>query len=118
MVVRILISIFTGVGFYVALVITVLRPYVPFATKKILLWNVVLLNSIGRPAPLYYFPDGTPIYDGSFGLMGYSWSSVLSGFVIYPLLIFVFISAVTGLLRRWRAQEVPAAELPPSPPTF
>jgi len=114
MVLKILISIFVGCGFYITLVINVLRPYVPFATKKFLLWNVILLNSIGRQAPRYYLPDGTPVYDGNFGIMGYSWLSVLSGFVIYPIIIFVLISVIGRLIAN---QKVVATD-PPPPPMF
>lgn len=114
---KVLISIVFGIIFYAVLVVTCLRPFVPFALKKVFLWNIILLNSVGRQKPLWYLPDGTPVYDGNFGVMGFSWQSVLSGFVIYPILIFIGISIFEKLLRRLRKAEAYEGE-PPPPPKF
>ena len=89
---RILISIVAGCVFYAGLLFIIFRLIIASAMSpivfRILLWNVILFGFWGRGAPVGSGPDGSPIYDASAGLLGFSWESILTGFVIYPMVIF------------------------------
>lgn len=89
---RILLSIFAGWLIAGALI------FIAFiaASKKIamiLLWNVGLFVALAGNGPLLgYDAQGNPMYEGTpvhfvFGLLG-----ILSGFLIYPMIVFVILS--------------------------
>jgi hypothetical protein len=93
---RVLISIVAGVTFYALLLFAAFRfiSLWPPRVVSVLLWNASLFQSWGRGEPVGYMPDGAPVYDGMIGVLGQTWESILTGFVIYPILFFI---GLTGL---------------------
>src|SRR6476619_1411481 len=91
-VLRAIISILVGCGAYVVLLVSVFRFHPPVWISRGLLWNVSLFSFVGRGEPIGRMPNGEPVYDGAAGIAGHSYESILTGFVIYPLIVFVAIS--------------------------
>jgi hypothetical protein len=96
---RALISLICGGGFYCVLIFSVFRFQPPRWIAQLLLWNIMLFQSFGRGEPIGYMPDGAPVYDGTVGFAGLPYESIFTGFVIYPILVFVLIS-ILGAKRR------------------
>jgi hypothetical protein len=92
LILRALISLICGSGFYCALLFSVFRFHPPGWISRTLIWNVIIFSFLGRGEPIGYMPDGAPIYDGSVGFLGFTDESILTGFVIYPVLTFAIIS--------------------------
>lgn len=96
---RIIGALVFGIAFYLGLLFMVFR-FAPSAMiTKVLLWNLILFNFLGRGAPVGYMPTGEPIYDGAIGFGGFSVESILTGFIIYPVLVFLILTRVNRLRR-------------------
>ena len=94
-----LVSLIYGGILYSALLFAIFRFHPPFWVTRMMSWNVIVFSFLGRGEPIGYMPNGAPVYDGSVGFLGVSYASILTGFVIYPILIFILIS-VLGWRRR------------------
>ena len=94
---RIIGALVFGSVFYVGLLFTVFRFALPFLITKVLLWNLIVFNFLGRGAPVGYMPTGEPIYDGATGYGGFSVESILTGFIIYPILVFLILTTVSKI---------------------
>ena len=96
---RILLSLVIGSGFYAFLLFMVFRFRLPRVVKAVLMWNINLFSFLGRGDPIGYMPNGAPIYDGSVGLLGMTTESILTGFIIYPAWVFIWLSVFRWLRR-------------------
>lgn len=97
---RIIAALIFGSAFYAGLLFTVFRFALPLAIKKILVWNIIVFRFVGRGDPVDYMPNGSPIYDGSSGYLGFSVESILTGFIIYPVFIFVILTVLDKVRTR------------------
>ena len=59
-----------------------------------------MFASFDRGNPVGYLANGEPVYDGAVGILGYSYASIASGFIVYPILFFLVISMITRFSRR------------------
>lgn len=90
-----------GSAFYAALLFTVFRFALPLVVTKVLVWNIIAFNFLGRGSPVGYLSNGDPIYDGDSTYGGFSLASILTGFIIYPVLIFL----VLMIVRKFRSKQ-------------
>jgi hypothetical protein len=97
---RIIFSLILGAIFYALILVAAFRFPIVIVKAPFLLWNVKLFSFVGRGDPVGYMPNGDLIYGGMTGFLGMSWANILLGFVIYPLIIFVFLTSVDLIIKR------------------
>jgi hypothetical protein len=99
-VLRAIAALVLGAIFYGAVLFSVFRFTFPLAITRVLIWNISLFSFWGRGQPVGYMPNGEPVYDGSLTYGGYSLASISTGFVIYPILIFILFTALLSIRKK------------------
>ena len=89
------------VGFvlYALMLYSALTFTFPLWLKKVFLWNVTAFSFLGQPAPAVMMPNGHPAATST-GLGGFSFASIFTGFIIYPVIVFVVIHLYGRIRRR------------------
>lgn len=94
-----MVSMVVGFLLYAVMLYSALSLALPLWLKKVLLWNVTVFSFLGQPAPASMMPNGHPAA-ASTGLGGLSFSSIFTGFIIYPVIIFAVIYLYGRIRRR------------------
>lgn len=96
---KFLVSMVVGFAVYASILYSALSFTLPIWLKKAFLWNVMAFSFLGQPPPPAVMPNGHPVAASS-GLGGFSFPSIFTGFIIYPVIVFAVIYLYGRIRRR------------------